>query len=830
MQLSNDPFSRCCRLVFCLTMALVWSGLDRRAMAQISGSAPANDSPTPPAQPLDAQQTADLVDHYYQLVEAGDRQIPRESFDAVPIVRALNANPDAMFQWVRDHTFWIPYHGALRGPTGMLMDRQGNSLDRALLLAYMFHLTGKTVRLAHADLPPAMAKDLLAKVRPVPSNPLMPDAGATTQNSTPANTDTLETLCQKCGVDPAQAQMNLSRARLEVQRLQEGTYERVADQAPAVAALAGNSPGSSAGDDRAEAISDHWWVQMADPSGSQWIDFDPLTPDAASGHALATPSRTIPLPPEDGKIHLDDSLCHRVQIKAVVERWSDGRLSQSTVLSVSLRPAEHFGQQITLINIAPDFPGDFDYTAGDVESRLKTALLDQHEWVPALIVGSDQTTQSGFTDSGQIDEKPVLDATARTGKKVGSSVQGVLDAFNTAPPAPSAPSGNITAEWIDYEVDSPGQPPTTVRREVFDLLGPAARAANPTSEPTITDSDRYDRALALAGPIDILPTVNQLSTEFMAHMVAKGILGGRKLMVQSIRQGGSLKLDEWNDLLKSQMSMPGRLYAFSAMRLAASRFRAQLYYDRPNIVSYHRDLRQNAKGNLMSVEAIDIVANQLAVRDGSNVDPFAVRMEQGVVDTVVESMLIVSNRPAANTSDLFARRDADSSEWVAIHKGDTAALAKLGLTADQRARIEQDLAGGNIVIAPTRTKANADQLADVAWWVVNPATGQTLGMGDRGWGAALAEYAALTVLVGIVAFLACAGMANIGTQGSAVLNSNKALVTCIGVAVLAAAAVPLGVLAAGGMTASAAGVSALGAGGLGIGNAALGGFGLSGVK
>jgi len=98
---------------------------------------------------------------------------------------------------------------------------------------------------------------------------------------------------------------------------------------------------------------------MADPSGSQWIDFDPLTPDAASGHALVPATQTIPLPPEDGKIHLDDSLCHRVQIRAVVEKWSDGKFSQFTVLSYSFRPAEHFADHITFLNVAPDFPGNF---------------------------------------------------------------------------------------------------------------------------------------------------------------------------------------------------------------------------------------------------------------------------------------------------------------------------------------------------------------------------------------------------------------------------------------------------------------------------------------
>ena len=39
------------------------------------------------------------------------------------------------FRSVRSHTVWVPYRGLLRGATGVLMDRRGDSLDRAELLA-----------------------------------------------------------------------------------------------------------------------------------------------------------------------------------------------------------------------------------------------------------------------------------------------------------------------------------------------------------------------------------------------------------------------------------------------------------------------------------------------------------------------------------------------------------------------------------------------------------------------------------------------------------------------------------------------------------------------
>src|SRR6185312_14039863 len=70
--------------------------------------------------------------------------------------------------WVRDRTMWLPYQGELRGPVGVLLDRGGSSLDRALLLAELLRLSGQTVRLAHAMLPADRASALLARLRTAP--------------------------------------------------------------------------------------------------------------------------------------------------------------------------------------------------------------------------------------------------------------------------------------------------------------------------------------------------------------------------------------------------------------------------------------------------------------------------------------------------------------------------------------------------------------------------------------------------------------------------------------------------------------------------------------
>src|SRR5207302_2605850 len=34
----------------------------------------------------------------------------------------------------------------------------------------------------------------------------------------------------------------------------------------------------------------------------------------------------------------------------------------------------------------------------------------------------------------------------------------------------------LTAEWLEFVIQAPGRPPQKIRRPIFDLIGPAARA------------------------------------------------------------------------------------------------------------------------------------------------------------------------------------------------------------------------------------------------------------------------------------------------------------------------------------------------------------------
>jgi hypothetical protein len=78
----------------------------------------------------------------------------------------------------------------------------------------------------------------------------------------------------------------------------------------------------------------------------------------------------------------------------------------------------------------------------------------------------------------------------------------------------------------------------------------------------------------------------------------------------------------------------------------------------------------------------------------------------------------------------------------------------------------------------------------MAWWRIDPKTGETLGFGSLGWGQGLAEYASVFFFSGLLIFAICM-LVQVGPrQTSAQFNQNLLQCSCIGlggaVAVLAA--------------------------------------------
>jgi hypothetical protein len=718
-----------------------------------------------------AEHTAAQFEQILASLQKNSGRLPRATFDPDAIVTEVGRNPVALFEWVRDRTSFVPYRGVLRGDRGVLMDRLGNSLDRALLLASLVRRAGHEARLAQATLSEDRAAALIEVIRDLPASRLFDDG----PYSDVQVESVLARYADSSPTDGPTVRDRVTQMMEQRREMLDHTVTRIEKQARAIVdgiGTPGRKPMESETSLQLEAVRDHWWVQWYD--GSTWVDLDPL-PGARAGVPFTAFHRTV-LPDA-----LDSELHHQVEVRVIIEQWSDGKLTERSPLRHTLRAHESLGAAIKLVHSPADWPRRDPFQETDVAETIAAAVLSQDEWTPVLLIESKAVTESSFTTTGKLIDKP--SGTILGGAQIGGLADMLGSGRIGAAPGRNPANTFLTAEWIEYEVRSPGRPAERIRRELFDLVGPAARATGRVTQAPNDRTAQLTRGLTLLGETDILLVGARLSPEFVTHTFTEAVLRNGDVVTRSIRAVGGAPEASNPSTPPPFASLP--LLSLALARHAFSPVRTETYLDRPNILAQHRQVRARGAGELVVSGGFDIVANAVAVRPSAAKEAFRVRVHQGVADTVAEALLAAAmcsraGGPGAcgeiaNTSEIYAASMAEGIAWKTQRPGDSAPASRY-LPADVQARLAAALREGDAVIAPERL----DQ-SSAAWWRVDPASGTTLGVGPRGWGQTASEYVMLVTLGGIsvVGVIACGVELNSGGHDKTKLSSTAAKGFCI---------------------------------------------------
>jgi hypothetical protein len=645
------------------------------------------------------------LDRNLQAVEAGERAAPRDRWDPEYVVEAVGRDPAKLFAWVKDNTYWIPYRGMLRGPVGVLMDAQGNSLDQSLLLATVLDKAGHSVRLAHGELQEKQA------VAHLPSLVARHAAAFAAPGEVDAE------LAQR--LQAAATRFMKGRAGApqtnDIGRILSKLETRVADQAKRLLRAVGRPDPADEWSvrfgDAVAALRDHWWVQRR--HGNGWVDMD-LLASGSDGSRLAVPTEFVQL--ED----VADVPHHEIVLRVITEQWSSGAVAERTALEHVLRPADLVGQSIVL-QFWPVTSEDDEAPPAETALDARSRALEQRRWAAFLLLGKEIAAGAILPESGD-------DLAATAGGPMG----GIAGAFG-APPKAASRKKALSAVWLEYEIRSPGAEPRKTRRTVFDLIGPAARA-NGTRKWTLSQDLRVVRAQSLMMRTEILPLVAQTAPEFVAHLVAASLLGNRELLRGAARGDASFRAAAF-DIAARSASTVSPLYGLALAQWANTDSR-RVYVDRPLLLTSHA-YPQLGETKQAIVQATDIVANEIGVSLVVS-DAFALRLAQGVRDTNLESLL---RGPGAfgNAGDAFAASSADSSDWTVLSSEDLSATQSLDAPSDAKQRILAELRAGYAIVAPKRT-VDMEPAPFFGWWRIDPVTGGTLGFAANGWGQG-AEYA-----------------------------------------------------------------------------------------
>jgi hypothetical protein len=669
------------------------------------------------------------LDELVDVIVAEANDLPRAEFDPSALANKLGNDPQAHFAWVRDHTWWAPYRGLLRGSKGVMLDRIGSNLDRAVLLGDLLRHSGYEVRLAHAELPEARARELLDRIRPIPAERRVPFA----PNDMPADrrramTALMPNLEQETEREHAVA----SRTRAEAEALVRAQSEMLL----AAVREAASSDGSIDSDDSEAilALKDHWWIERK--VGATWVPMDVLLPDVAVGNVLAAASSISAWEIGDAFPAVPESSWHSVQIRVVVERYEAGATSESTVLEALLHPAKYLERPIRLGHMPRPWPGDLSDPSNP--AALREAALAVREWVPYIQVDDDLIVQSGFSIQGELQSNPLEsgDIGKVGGAEVASGMDMALGGFGVDEAVPAA-----TAEWLDYEIRMPGSPPQRLRRQVFDLLGPARRTAKSADFDGTADLRKLERFEALFGHTDILLQPCDFTDEFVAWLFAAGVIANQAAIREVAQESDPAKARYLASEILERMPPWSPLPSLVLWRSALSARSGDAFLDRPNVLSYRIGQAVVDADEPRFYALIDIGSNATGARMDAHRSPFEVRLQQGVADTVAE-MLVLGNelRMAENTASIFAHLASEGSRGMLIPARDLSAASALPWPEDEAARVGADVGSGYLVVVPRKAVLLNGQQR-VGWWRVDPASGETIGVMDNGFHAAGTEDA-----------------------------------------------------------------------------------------
>jgi len=702
-----------------------------------------------PKTPVTPDQIAARLDKLFPMLEKAEKQIPRDTFDPQAIIDKVGKDPKKIFEWVRDNTYFVPYRGLLRGDKGVLMDRLGNSLDRAMLLYSLLKLVDQPARMLRGTLTEAQAANVLAKVRAFQSF----DQRAGSTASRVATEESIQQYAQQNHLDALRIRKALEQLTEQQKHMKETVQKRAAAQTAMIAAVVGPPRTNATDDESAEqvkAVTDHWWVQWQ--NGGRWTDFDPTMPTSQPGETMTSMRSTVS---PNAYVDVGEDLVHTVQIQVVIEVWKEGQLKEVPVLTQKLVAAELIDKPISLHQIPVHWPHDLDLTREkNLMETLKKTVLAQTEWLPILSVGPENISKYSFDEYGALN-----DSTAAGGNQgiaaLGQGIGNMLGQHQIpsnqpiAAPAqgrsPNAPQ--VTAEWIEYDIRTPGRPSQVIRRDIFDLIGPAIRSAKTTPKIDSGEAARLDRGLKLMSEIEILSLASQLSAPFCKYLALENTAANKETLPSLIRMSYSR-----NSNISAQVvnlkRFPNELYLFVLVRTNASLLHGNfLYLDKSNIVTYYRSLKSDVRGAVLSEEGYDIVENHMAVYSPKASNPFRVRLEQGVLDTTVEAVLAAAHCVSPedkrscgeieNTAESFASSTANDSRWLFFADVREFAKKHPEMPRDEVARVQQDLVAGYAVLVPG--KELTVEGSKVSWWRVNPITGDVLGLSGYGRGQAGSE-------------------------------------------------------------------------------------------
>jgi hypothetical protein len=428
---------------------------------------------------------------------------------------------------------------------------------------------------------------------------------------------------------------------------------------------------------------DHYWVQWW--RDASWVDVDPSFATATPGVAHTRAAETFDALPEP--------LFHRVDIRVRLEEYTSDKPSTREILHYSAKAADLSGTDLVL-----------------------THRPEKGKLTPSLLVGGQQLPGLPFS------------LKAPEGGGLGGGFGSLFGGGESAAPVPTA-----TAESLEFDFISPGGRKTTAVREIFDLAGAARRRKGETlSASEVAARSEAASRQDFAGAIyDLFVTTGAIHAGHLVNLTVPPRSELEPVDIRAALQRLNIVFSSLSDELLGRIAVG---------RGSACRF----YLDSPRVQI--AEVSAGAKGPRLSLDLRRDQARAVGAgfREGQL---FYAQVLRGVIDGTLERIVIdhftrpstptdLLWEPTISTSSLFERAQASSATTTVLRPG-TGALGD-NVPADGRARIEEALAAGYVVVVPN-APIDVGGSPRYAWWQVDPRSGTTTAVTDEGLHQATAE-------------------------------------------------------------------------------------------
>lgn len=671
--------------------------------------------------------------------------------------------PEAISSWVAQNIVYQTYPGLLRGPQGTLIAKAGNALDQSVLLATLLQDAGYDARLALGSLSDDDADRLVTSM-------------FAARPATGASFD-VDELNEALGPG-AEALAEAFAAVASTELTETEVYQEALLEADRLLQTLGAPEDPDLSDELRAEAKEYAWVEFRLGPDVPWEAAHPAFAGAGSEPVVEAVEYL------DGAVPTE--LTHRLRIEVSIERKRGDEFQVEPIMTPWERPVANLvGVPVVVGNTVMG-----DVNVGSVE-EMRTSMAEAAFFAP-ILNGSLAPGAQAFDINGNL-VPPDAAASAMAGvfqtagEKLGGAI-GALGAMGSDEEEEQVPFA-LTAQYVDFVLIAPGGAEKRFRRTIFDRRDPTDRAEG--GDGLLPEAAVLDSVLTMQ---TVMVSVGTTSTDYaLAGMLDQA--EAQLDVVDRLSASGpdGSELDQGAALLEasSDLSTRDHLQLFAAFDAFTYAGQPLTYRAEPTVVSLFGTLALDAGGT--SVSGVDIVSNVRRVLYLSGervVRGFPATVFAGVWDTLMEREFLSSRTP-----DVV---DSVPEPGSLVLFDSFEALTASGAVVPPAAKeaLQRDLAAGYAVAIPGRPDYTEPGWA---YWRVDRATGETLGISSSGRGVSMAEYLAnlqvgliVSAALSVPSFIQCAASSASWTCYCDVVTSGVALP--LGLAYLGALAGATGVV------------------------------------